>query len=45
MRRLLIGGQGHITAVILIKWNKRRAGVAGTVQLWQLDINGNPTKD
>lgn len=45
MRQLLIGGQGHITAVILIKWNKRRAGVAGTVQLWQLDVNGNPSKE
>ena len=45
MRRLLIGGQGYITAVILIKWNKRRAGVAGSVELWQLDVYGNPTKD
>ncbi|CDM35226.1 hypothetical protein CBS147339_6998 [Penicillium roqueforti] len=45
MRRLLIGGQGEITAVILIKWFKRRAGVAGTIELWRLDNNGNPLKE
>ncbi|OQD74855.1 hypothetical protein PENDEC_c009G01981 [Penicillium decumbens] len=44
MRKLLIGGQGHITAVFLIKWYNRTAGVAGTVELWKLDANGNPGK-
>lgn len=45
MRKLLIGGQGHITAVILIKWYRRSHGVGGVVELWRLDMNGNPLKD
>jgi hypothetical protein len=45
IRRLLIRGQGDITTVILIKWYKRRAGVAGTIELWRLDINGDPLKE
>ncbi|KAJ5985693.1 hypothetical protein N7522_012889 [Penicillium canescens] len=45
MRRLLIGGQGDISAVILIKWYKRRAGVAGMIELWRLDVNGDPVRE
>lgn len=45
IRKLLIGGQGHITAVIIIKWYRRSRGVAGVVELWRLDVNGNPLKE
>lgn len=41
----LIGGQGHITVVIVIKWYRRTRGVASVFELWGVDVNGNPRKE
>ncbi|OQD68709.1 hypothetical protein PENDEC_c032G04183 [Penicillium decumbens] len=45
MNRLLIGGQGEINVVILLKWYKRKAGVGGQIQVWRLDAAGVPRRD
>lgn len=45
MRKLLVRCQPHITMVIIIKWYRRKHGVTGVVELWRLDVNGNPRKE
>lgn len=42
---LLAGGNGHIKVVILVKWFERaNRRVAGTVEVWRRDSNGQPFK-
>jgi len=45
MSHNLIGGQGEINVVILLKCYNRKAGVAGKVQVWRLDAAEAPRKD
>jgi len=45
MNRLLIGGQGEINVVILLKWYNTKAGVGGQIQVWRLDAAGVPRRD
>ncbi|OOQ81800.1 hypothetical protein PEBR_43229 [Penicillium brasilianum] len=45
MELLLRGGGGAVDVVILVNWKIRQQGtvVAGTVEAWRLDQNGQPT--
>ncbi|KAJ5781471.1 uncharacterized protein N7518_009954 [Penicillium psychrosexuale] len=42
MNLLLVGGDGSIRVVIIIKWRKLQGCVSGTVELFERDRNGMP---
>jgi aryl carrier-like protein len=43
MNLLLVGGNGSVKIVIIIKWTKLQGGrVSGTVELFMRDRNGMP---
>jgi hypothetical protein len=43
MNLLLVGGNGSIKVVIIVKWTKLQGGrVSGTVELFMRDRNGIP---
>ncbi|KAF9250119.1 hypothetical protein DTO027I6_319 [Penicillium roqueforti] len=42
MNLLLMGGDGSIRVVIIVKWRKLQGGVSGTVELFNRDRNDMP---